>query len=464
MKNLWILSEERPKKEVIGQIVRKFASDNDLKIKIKDIIILPVFSDKKFVFRYIIKGINCKKIKDIFVKLVSGKSSFIDFLLFYQEKEPDKDSNPLYAIEETKTDDSESRNTGVYQRCSKFVFIDFYYPKIKKLMLYNLQIPQKIKATETNIFGTRMLLTIGVEILGKKLDDSVMKPFRSIDELIKFKDSMRMPPKGNVPIKIKKEKNKFFISGKLYKAGGLSHDPNIGALTIIALCIRKWEKKKDIVITNHGLKQNHIGRKNKFIIIANKLNIKLQGLKLPKAKIEQPYWHYEVNGEKVASIFVHLAVEAFTNGQIIYENHAGCERGYFIDKKLGPIAIKKYKKGKRSKYKAGNKNAIIYLPDLIICDPKRNEIVNIEGKTYSKRKQGISELKNYTYIEKEYIKPSYRSSRIKRVVVVFGGGKNKIKENKIAFMLNDKGEIILGKNPPEIIKEAVKKLFSLQNK
>ena len=30
---------------------------------------------------------------------------------------------PIYAIEETKTDDKESRNTGVYQRCSKFIFI-----------------------------------------------------------------------------------------------------------------------------------------------------------------------------------------------------------------------------------------------------------------------------------------------------------------------------------------------------
>lgn len=74
----------------------------------------------------------------------------------------------MYAIEETKTDDKESRNTGVYQRASKFVFVENYYPNIKKIMLYQLKVEQKEKATATYIFGTKLLKTIGVEILGKK--------------------------------------------------------------------------------------------------------------------------------------------------------------------------------------------------------------------------------------------------------------------------------------------------------
>lgn len=51
------------------------------------------------------------------------------FLIFYQDKQPVVDDTPLYAIEETKTDDKESRNTGVYQRCSKFVFIQNFIPR-----------------------------------------------------------------------------------------------------------------------------------------------------------------------------------------------------------------------------------------------------------------------------------------------------------------------------------------------
>ena len=123
-------------------------------------------------------------------------------MIFYQKDEPSLKDEPIYAIEETKTDDKESRNTGVYQRCSKFVFIQSYYPNVKKIMLYNLQIDQKLEPTSTYIFGTKLLLTLGVEILGKKLDKEIFTPFKSINEIIELKGNMRKAPKGNVPIMI----------------------------------------------------------------------------------------------------------------------------------------------------------------------------------------------------------------------------------------------------------------------
>src|SRR3989344_5683858 len=89
---------------------------------------------------YEMKGVECSHFESVFIKIGSGNSSFVDFLIFFQELEPSEKSQPLYAIEETKTDDSESRNTGIYQRCSKFVYVEFYYPGVKKIMLYNLQI------------------------------------------------------------------------------------------------------------------------------------------------------------------------------------------------------------------------------------------------------------------------------------------------------------------------------------
>ena len=92
----------------------------------------------------------------------------MDFLVFYQDKEPIVSDTPIFAVEETKTDDSESRNTGVFQRGSKFVYIDFFYPNIDKTMLYNLQIQQKKDPTETNIFGSRCYRTLGVKFIGKK--------------------------------------------------------------------------------------------------------------------------------------------------------------------------------------------------------------------------------------------------------------------------------------------------------
>lgn len=461
MKNIWLLSEERPKNNIIQKIVEKFAADRHLDFKVDSKIrILPILKDKTFMFVYEVVGVTCQNVNKIFIKLASGNSSFVDYLLFYEDKEPVFESAPLYAIEETKTDDSESRNTGVYQRCSKFVFVDFYYPGIKKIMLYNLQVPQKQKATETNIFGTRMLLTVGVEIMGKIMDDKTMKPFKSLEEMIAYKDSMKKAHKGNVPIQINVKSNRINISGKLFKSGGLSYDPNIGALTIIALCIRKWESSKDIFITHHGLKQKHVGSRNKFILIANKLGIKLENLKVPVAAVHDHYWHYESKQEKIGTIFVHLLVENFTNSKSIYENHGGCERGYFIKPDGRAVVIKKYKEGKRDQYKGGDKEVVINLPDLVIYDGKRKEVISIEGKTYKNKRAGIAELKNYKYIENKIIKPDYHPKKLTRSVVLYGSTQRKIKESKVGFLLNERGEIILGKKCPLVLKDAVAALFA----
>lgn len=461
MKNIWILTEERPKADVIKTILEKIASDKGFKIKSrKELRVIPIFKNNYFTFTYEVEGVTCSHFESVFIKIASGNSSFVDFLVFFQEAEPTEKSKPLYAIEETKTDDSESRNTGIYQRCSKFVYVEFYYPGVKKIMLYNLQIQQKEKPTDTNIFGMKMLRTIGVEVMGKVYDKEIMKPFSSLKEFVDLKNSMRMPPAGNVPIKIEVSKDFIKVSGRLYKSGGIGHDPNIGALTIIALCIRKWEKTKDIIITQHGLKQSNLGKSNKFIQIANKIGIKLDGLKMPIAVSHENYWHYDISQEKIASIFLHVALVAYTEAKVIYSNHGGSERGYFLHNTSGPVAIEKYQEGKREKYKSGDKTMIIYIPDIIIFDPKRNQIINVEGKKYSTRKAGIRELKNFSYIEKKIIKPSHNPGSILRTVVVFGSKEKIIKEKQIGFMLNENGEMILGKNAPEIFKEVVKRLLS----
>lgn len=296
-KNLWFLTEERPKKEVLTTIFQKFAKDYNFGFLAGTLHIFPILQEGKFTFTYEVTGFNCNKVEKVFVKTVSGNSSFTDFLIFYQEKEPTIADTPIYAIEETKTDDKESRNTGVYQRCSKFVFIESYYPNVKKIMLYNLLVEQKEKPTSTYIFGTRLLLTLGVEILGKKLDSDVFTPFKTVDEIITLKNEMRKAPKGNVPILLTKKKDKIEISGRLFKSGGLSHDPNIGALSIISAVLRKLGWKPKIEITQHGLEQKHVGKSNKFIQIANKLGVSLQGLTVPNTEMSHNYWKYDTDGK-----------------------------------------------------------------------------------------------------------------------------------------------------------------------
>jgi len=463
MKNIWILTEERPKETVIQLILDRVAVDHDFSIVTSDIRIVPIFKDGLFTFLYKVEGVSSSDFGEVYLKLASGNSSFVDFLVFIQEGEPTQEDVPLYAIEETKTDDSESRNTGVYQRCSKFVYVDFFYPGITKIMLYNLSVPQKEEPTETNIFGMRMLKTMEVEVMGKVYEKE-FEPFTSLEELAEAKNSMRMPPAGNVAIRIEILPNEVRVSGRLFKSDGLTHDPNIGALTAISQCIRKWEQEKDLVITEHGLEQRHVeNANNKFTQIAQKLDIKLEGLTLPEVVPHAEYWHYENSQEKTATILLHVMLVGYSEAQVIYSNHGGTERSYFIDKENNPVVIEKYQEGMREAYKQGDKGLIIHIPDVIVYDPTKNEIINVEGKKYSTRKVGIEDLKNYDYIEENLITPSYKPDRIVRTVAVFGSKKTEIEEPELSFLLNEDGLVVLGENAPGVFKEALDRVLATQN-
>lgn len=458
MKNLWILTEERPKKSVLEMIFSYFAKNQGCGFFGDNIRIIPLLDESKcFSFTYQVIGFSCAKVDKIFIKTVSGSSSFTDFLVFYQKDQPVSTDIPLYAIEETKTDDKESRNTGVYQRCSKFVFIQNYYPTTKKIMLYALEVEQKEEPTETYIFGTRLLLTLGVEILGKRLDAKVFKPFSNIDEVIEYKNNMRRAPKGNVPILIKKDATCIRISGRLFKNNSLAHDPNIGALTVIAAVLRKLGWKKTIEITQHGLSQTHLGKNNKFIQIANQLSIGLQGLTIPPVTLPTDYWHYEIQGEKLGTIFIHIVVENFTESYSIFENHAGCEKGYFQTSDGQHIPLAKYVD--RAAYKAGDKNQIVFIPDLVLLDISEKETITIEGKKYQFRQNGIDELAGYDAFDTFYLKRYYPDFKIVRTVVLYGSTNEEIAEVEVGFLLNEKGKLVLGIKAPKLFRRGIKNLL-----
>jgi hypothetical protein len=250
-----------------------------------------------------------------------------------------------------------------------------------------------------------MLVTSGIKVLGKRIDDSIFTPFTSIDEMMELKNSMPAPGYG-VAVRFTKQGDTISISAKLEKAGRLSHDPNIGMTSLMASCLRNLGWTGKIVITKHGLSSpRQVGHQNKFNFIAHKLGITLEGIELPEPTLPEAYWQVEKVKEKTASIFTHIICENLDYYREVYENHGGCERGYFYyyddAKKAIPLAIPKYRD--REKYKEGNKEYIIYIPDLVMFDTKRNEVINIEGKTYANRAKGVLELNNYDFFEEKYI-------------------------------------------------------------
>lgn len=456
--NLWILTEERPKKEVIQKIVQKFIADHEIAGFIDELRIIPVLdSNKKFTSTYQILGLQTPAVSNVYLRIITGNSSFVDYLVYFQDEEPSPEQRPVYAIEETKTDDAESRNTGVFQRATKFVYVDVFYPNVDATMLYNLQVKQKEAPTQTNVFGTRCFKALGVKFIGKTEDLEQMSAFTSVEELIAFKASMRRPPAGNVPILIEKSGELITVSGRLFKAGGLAHDPNIGALSLISATLRKLGWTGRIQITQHGLEQNHVRAANKFVQIANHLNLEIEGIEVPKAKFPDSYWRYETTGEKLGTIFIHLVVEEFSRGFSIYENHAGGERGYFYTKDGTPLAVSKRVVDDDGKMaKSAEK---IPIPDLVLIDLERLEIINIEGERAQNVQAGISQLEGFGFIEQHYIKQYYPEFKVLRTVVLYGGEDSSVNKVEVSLLLNSKGQIILGVQAPELFKEAIKNLI-----
>ncbi|MBX2910338.1 MAG: hypothetical protein KF706_11970 [Chitinophagales bacterium] len=303
-----------------------------------------------------------------------------------------------------------------------------------------------------------MLKSLGVTILGKKgLDDKRFNAFNSIEGFIELKGKMN-PTRNGQSVEIIKKKDRIEITAKLLNGGRLAHDPNIGMTTIIAQTLRKLGWKDKIVVTKHQLPtQQSVGIKNKFIQLANRLNISLEKLSIPSTTFANDYWRYETEGEKLGTIFIHLVVENFTQGYSIFENHAGSEKGYFIPLKGEPIPLAKYKD--REKYKAGDKSQIVNIPDLVLVDLSNKIVIDVEGKQYQFRKNGIEELAGYDAFDELYIKKSYPKFKVTRTVVLYGSEEEAIVEIEIGFLLNKNGQLILGVKAPQLFQTAIKNLL-----
>lgn len=173
------------------------------------------------------------------------------------------------------------------------------------------------------------------------------------------------------------------------------------------------------------------------------------------------YWKYDTTGEKLGTIFIHIIVENFTEGYSIFENHAGCEKGYFMKSDGTPIPLAKY--NDRKKYKEGDKKEKIAIPDLVLIDISENETITIEGKKYQFRQQGIRELEDYDSFEKRYLKYYYPDYKVVRTVVLYGSREERIIEAQIGFLLNKDGKLVLGIQAPLLFRRAIAHLLDYWN-
>lgn len=441
MPNIWLLTEECPKLSTVMSILSHFSIDfGHPIINTTFPQIRPLYNpDGTFSFEYELFGVNIDNVARIILCCASGDSSFCDYLLFCQDQKPTENGYhiPLMVIEETKTSDKESRNSGIFQRGIKFVYARYFYPQTRQYMLYcNDYNPDHSNPTDTNIFGTNIYLNLGIKIIGKEPYMFNFHPFTSLNELINFKNNMA-PARYGVTTRIDNTNPHYIsMSIRLVKNGGMTHDPGIGTVAVIASGLRTLGYNNPIVITQHGITQAMVDRArgNKLLYICQLLGVQLAGINIPNLTLPPTYWHYEASSEKVTSIFLHIIAE--NHGLLpIFHNHAGCEKCYFISRQNVAIPVPKQ----------------TLMPDVVFYDSINNLITVIEGKKFQTLQQGILEVDLYSGIENDYLINNYIGyvgCTLYRAVSIFGDRFPGLPHNRVLIYIDLYGHVYVNPAAP----------------
>ena len=446
MSNIWILTEERPKRSEIERILSETSKKLGLSMNSGNIFFEPHFLDRiYFNHQFFVRGAKISTIDEIIIRIVSSPSSFVDCLVFHQKDAPDpKQSlkNCLFAIEQTKTNSYDSRNTAMGQRSCKFNFLNQYILQggynCKPVMFFTSQ--QAIKDHDSVLFVNRMLLHLesGIEFWGK--ESKHLKKFTSLKEFIDEKNRISLTNHRNndTPLIIKKLANSIQIQALLANpsntrknyTGRIGHDPNMGQVPLIAKTIRSLGWEGEIEVIGHQVLQDRISeRGNKLTALASKIGFKLQGINLPITNFNPLYWKYEYHREKVASILAQVILEN-KGHKSIFDNHGGCEKSFFTLPNGTGIAIpKSYSYG-------GGK-----IPDLVTLDVSKKVIYSYEGKKVENAESGIEELTAFSHFERDFLQKYYPGFRFERGLVL-NGGTNLVEPEFVKFQLLNSGEII----------------------
>jgi hypothetical protein len=437
---LWIMSEERLKPNTLRLLLelseeRVFGSV----AAISTPVCTPRYeSDGRFSGSYEVTGYSHPQVAEVVVEIVEGYSSFVDCMIYYQAEAPIPTDPPLLAVEITKTTDLESRNTAVGQRAIKFLTVEAHYPgaNVGLVMLYESPFASTAKpASATNVFNHRLLSTLGVRVVGRDLPLASTQPFTHWSEIIEAKNAMPLPSNGQA-IRFGVGEHGLTLSGRLVSRGGLRHDPNKGTLALIVAAMRALGCDDAVTVTHHGLEQAMLGGHDKFVRFCNAQNVALAGLDLPASLPTQDYWRRPQAGEKRASLLLHAAADLLPHASTVFENHAGCEKGYLFDREGGVWPVPKSMR----------------IPDLVLYDRERDELLMVEAEATGNAHKGVLQLEGFDDFVEMLGDVGYESE-CARTVIVCGGSTDADYHETVSMQLADDGTVRLF-NPTAIVAEA----------
>lgn len=378
---LWVLGEENPNTDTTYKAI-KIPLD---KLEIDYISYLSHFRARRLSTKeYIIEGFLSDSFVEIRYLIVSGVTSFPDYVFYLQEKRPDNDSTPIHAIEATKNG-FEAAGNMTDQRSEKDVlFREKFGTNVPFTYFLNTPFNSSNVPKTSNLRALRRMATCEVQIchsfIGTENYSKIdISPFSSIDELVEDDRNLAWLGNGNIAFSL-----------PLWKSGNPSDfsDPNVGRLCSIANTLRKLGFEGKFSIKNPKISTKKFKSRNKMSLILNALldffaEIDVEGIgKLEKQEFsDEGYIEFDIEGEKIAS----LALENIfleKGYKIIFSNHAGCEKGFICTEDGRWVSLP-------GKDKYGEKYGI---PDLVVVDIKNKKILFFEAEQYKKKNKGHDQI------------------------------------------------------------------------
>lgn len=330
-KILWILGEENPNTDTTYKVIKYVLDYHGIEYASY----LSEFQAKRVnTNEYLVKGFLSDFFDEIRYLIVSGTSSFVDYLFYLQEHLPTSKDKPIHAIEATKNGFKDAGNM-TDQRSEKDVLVKYYFGEDTPVSyLLNMRPGAEKEPKNINLQALRRMKTCGMNIfvsyIGQEEYEEIdVPPYSSVEELVDNDRNLTLDKDGNVSFALPLWKS---------KNPKQQSDPNIGRLCSIANTLKHLCFQKEFMIKNHKLGLATFQGKNKLTRILNimksSFTIKIEEVgSFPELSFrKQEYFKLENNGEKIASI----ALEANLRErglQTVFNNHAGCEKSYIITEK-----------------------------------------------------------------------------------------------------------------------------------
>lgn len=333
---------------------------------------------------------------NIHVALISPakQNSFVDVLYFEGEEFPNPDSSiPFACVEITKNTFKESGNM-TDQRSAKFIPVRNPYPNIQHYYFIHNDGELKLPNEGTNNHrALRRMVTMGVSVVlsdRNGIRPAQVLPYNTVQD---FRDDIAVKGRRSNKVLLKRHRVDLIVK-KLFKWSGAPrknkgpHDPNHGwvasmIMTIMSLGVSNAVNLEIPQREVELFKKSKGKLKKNLYYIFSKFNgtFLLNG---EEVDLEPPedshYWKYTDTGEKISTIDLSLCLVE-KGYELIFENHAGCEKSFF-----------RTSQGENMPFPKKHNEEPIGIPDLIAQTPNKDKLLVIEGENHSNYNKGVKQL------------------------------------------------------------------------